>query len=77
METKLCSFFILLKETEQFFFLYSTQKSAVSYAYTAFPQITKKTNHIETLLTGTDYYNYKISNLKDIDLLFSIYQKHL
>ena len=65
------------RKWEQFLFLHNTQKSAVSRAYTLFPLISKKTNDIDISVTGTDYWNSKLSKKNDLDSLFSIFQKNL
>ena len=57
--------------------MHNTKKLAISWAYIILPRITKKTNHIETSPSRNDYCNSKLSKKKDIDVLFSIFQKNL
>ena len=73
-------FFIFLKGNgvySFFSFLHKTQNSVVWWDYITFSRITKKTNHIDISLTGTDNCNSVRFDKKYIHLLFSIFQKNL
>ena len=80
METKLYGVFIFLKGKEKNLYFCITPKNKQFHKPKLhFPglKLTKKTNHSDISLTGTDYCNSKLSIKKYIHLSISIFQKKI